>query len=112
MRNLDIARNKLDKLKKEAKLWKMTINASMVSRKFNKEFRSLSVRFQFDVMDTYFAAGEYDPDRDSTDDPKYHVMLGYDRNFSIWLWVNTEEFYEELYLSSALYAFLSYSYPS
>ena len=76
----------------------MTINASMVSRKFNKEFRSLSVRFQFDVMDTYFAAGEYDPDRDSTDDPKYHVMLGYDRNFSIWLWVNTEEFYEELYL--------------
>ena len=98
MRNLDIAYNKLEKLKKEAELWKMDINASMISRKFNKEFRSLSVRFQFHIMDTYFAAGEYDPHRDSTEDPKYSVFLGYDRNFSIWLWVNTIEFYEEIFL--------------
>jgi len=98
MRNLKIAYNKLEKLKQEASKWDHDIRPCEVSRRFNREFESLSVRFQFDGIDTYLSAGEYDPDREDSTDPKYRVFLGFNKEHRIWFWVNTDELYDEIFL--------------
>jgi len=98
MKNLLVAKKKLEKIRKEVLSWNPDIKAALVSRRFNKEFKTLSVKFRFEKMNNYFAAGEYDPYRESTKEPKYLIYLGYDKRFSIWFWLNTDMFYEEVYL--------------